>query len=635
MTSISIVTPSLNQGRYIREAIESVQSQGIPDLEQIVIDGESDDDTLQQLERVSDSVRWSSAPDQGLADAINKGIRLTSGDVIGWLHADDRYTSGALQAVQQCFDESPSIDVVYGHGATIDENGEWTSEIKVVDWHLRSRWRRRLLCQPAVFVRRSTLDRVGMLDNQLRYRPEVDLWLRLLHTGANFRRLDRCLASVRYHDGNRLAGSSHPFRRAEAQLDIIKTLGRYDRRIATRWLLIYGRLIAEGLGYSRKRKVFDRCVLSHARDALQQAMTGAFKRDLEEQSAESLEPYRRLRSAADSTQSRDREQRRAQAGILLKHCLQELESIVKRPRNLGRFMPMSQRAIFEEKLFRLHNYPPRALKVPTFYVSQATQEELPTFSIVTPNMNQGDYIAETIESVTNQNYPNLEYTVQDGNSTDHSVDVIRRYESELSSWRSEPDSGQTQAINRGFSRTSGDVMAYLNSDDLLLPGCLHYVADFFNKHPNVDVVYGHRVLVDEDSREIGRWVLPRHDNKVIMYADYIPQETMFWRKGAWEAVGERLDESFRFAMDWDLLLRFRQAGLRFHRVPRFLGAFRVTADQKTSSQLATLGEQEMKRLRTRELGRKPSYREINRAVRPYIRRHWFYDKLYTMGVFNY
>jgi len=151
------------------------------------------------------------------------------------------------------------------------------------------------------------------------------------------------------------------------------------------------------------------------------------------------------------------------------------------------------------------------------------------------------------------------------------------------------DSGQAQAINRGFALTCGEIMAYLNSDDSLLPGCLNYVGTYFADHPEVDVVYGHRVLIDEEDREIGRWVLPRHTDEVLAWADYIPQETLFWRRRLWEAAGSSVSEEFRFAMDWDLILRFRDAGAKIVRVPRFLGAFRVHTDQKTSAELDLAG----------------------------------------------
>jgi GT2 family glycosyltransferase len=178
-------------------------------------------------------------------------------------------------------------------------------------------------------------------------------------------------------------------------------------------------------------------------------------------------------------------------------------------------------------------------------------------------------------------------------------------------------------------------MAYLNSDDLLLPGTLAYVARFFLSHPKVDVVYGHRVLIDENDREIGRWVLPRHSSDILSWADYVPQETLFWRRRIWERVGAMLDDTFAFAMDWDLLIRLRDAGARFVRLPRFLGAFRVHEVQKTSSRMRDVGVREVARLRRRVHGRPVSAAEVRRRIRGYLVRHMVYQKLYRLGLLRY
>jgi hypothetical protein len=192
-----------------------------------------------------------------------------------------------------------------------------------------------------------------------------------------------------------------------------------------------------------------------------------------------------------------------------------------------------------------------------------------------------------------------------------------------------------QAVNRGFAHTTGEVMAYLNADDVLLPGTLHVVASYFVAHPEVDVVYGHRVLIDANHQEIGRWVLPPHDVRMLSLTDYVPQETLFWRRSIWERAGGRMDESFRFALDWDVLLRFRDAGARFVRLPRFLAAFRVHPGQKTAIELTGVGAEEIRTIREREAGRPIAPAEIRQLLAPYIGRHKLYHKLYRMGVLPY
>jgi len=269
----------------------------------------------------------------------------------------------------------------------------------------------------------------------------------------------------------------------------------------------------------------------------------------------------------------------------------------------------------------LNQYPPRELHIPASYDRKFAFAIAPRISIVTPSFNQAEFIERTLKSVLDQSYPNLEFYVQDGGSRDGTTDVLGRYGHRLTGWASRPDNGQSQAINAGFANTSGEIMAWLNSDDMLLPGALAYVAEYFCCHPDVDVIYGHRVLIDENDREIGRWIVPAHDGKVLSWEDFIPQETMFWRRRIWEKAGGQIDESFRFAMDWDLIIRFRDAGARFSRLPRFIGGFRIHPRQKTSAEISKIGFQEMDRIRQRLLGRVPLRTEIQSAVRPYLLRH--------------
>jgi glycosyltransferase involved in cell wall biosynthesis len=225
--------------------------------------------------------------------------------------------------------------------------------------------------------------------------------------------------------------------------------------------------------------------------------------------------------------------------------------------------------------------------------------------------------------------------VQDGDSSDESLPILQRYQDRLAHFESAPDSGFANAINLGFRHATGEVMAYLNSDDLLLPGTLNYVGNFFAQHPDVDVVYGQRVIVDEYDAEIGRWVLPPHDDDVLSWSDYIPQETLFWRRRIWETAGGGLDESLDFAIDWDLLLRFRKAGAQFVRLPRFLGAFRFHPHQKTSADMATVGQEEMRILRERYNGRPVNQQEAWSRSKPYLLRHVPLHLLYRAGLVRY
>jgi carbamoyltransferase len=289
-------------------------------------------------------------------------------------------------------------------------------------------------------------------------------------------------------------------------------------------------------------------------------------------------------------------------------------------------LPIRRLAGFSMKLMKprlgtLNQHEPRQLSLRLSAAPRVNPLAAPKISIVTPSFKQAGFIERTLRSVLDQQYPNLEYVVQDGGSEDGTREILERYAGRLAAWESRADAGQAEAINRGFAKTGGEIMAWLNSDDILLPGALAYVADFFTRHPEIDVVYGHRVLIDENDRQIGRWMMPTHNDQVLSWADYIPQETLFWRRRIWDKAGAKVDESFRFAMDWDLLVRFRAAGARFARLPRFLGGFRIHERQKTSAAISDTGSQEMDRIRQRLHGRVPSAIEVRKAVAPYLLKH--------------
>jgi glycosyltransferase involved in cell wall biosynthesis len=269
---------------------------------------------------------------------------------------------------------------------------------------------------------------------------------------------------------------------------------------------------------------------------------------------------------------------------------------------------------------------PRPLRVPRRYLRARAPDPAPRISVVTPSFNQGNYIERTIRSVLDQGYPNLEYVVQDGGSSDGTLEVLERYAPRLARVVSEPDEGQADAINRGFADSTGEIMAYLNSDDLLLPGSLAYVAAFFAQHPDVDAVYGHRVVIDPLDRDIGMWVLPPHRDWVVTIQDFVPQETLFWRRRSWERVGGRFDSALYYAMDWDLLIRFVGSGIRMVRLPRFLGAFRTHPEQKTLA-ATRVALSEAAALRERRHGYAMSPGEMEQRLRPFFLRHKLFHLL--------
>lgn len=301
----------------------------------------------------------------------------------------------------------------------------------------------------------------------------------------------------------------------------------------------------------------------------------------------------------------------------------------------GRSLRERIKAFYRPKIGCLYHYEPRPLKLAKRYQQKLSLAKTPVISIVTPVLNHETFIERTILSVLNQHYPALEYIIQDGGSKDKTMAIIKRYQHQLKHFVSRKDNGQSQALNFGFKHASGEIMAYLNSDDLLMPNTLKYIANYFNQHPNVDVVYGHRILIDEYDQEVGRWVLPPHHAQVLTWADYIPQETLFWRKSLWDKVGGCFDESYHFALDWELLLRFQKANAKFARLPRFLGAFRIHPHQKTSAEMKSTGISEMRRLRQSYHGREIGDDEIKKNITFYLIHHLLCHKLYKIGLLRY
>ena len=206
---------------------------------------------------------------------------------------------------------------------------------------------------------------------------------------------------------------------------------------------------------------------------------------------------------------------------------------------------------------------------------------LPKISIVTPSYNQGQFLEETIQSVLNQNYPRLEYFVIDGGSTDNSVDIIKKYKDQLTYCVSEPDRGQSDAINKGFRRATGEIVAWLCSDDTYFPGALKSIGSFFYKHPEVDVVYGDAAAIDEKSqifsatRSLSFSLLG-----LLSRSGSIPQPASFFRREILDTFGF-IDENINFCMDYDFYLRIAVAGLRFQRIPKTLATYRYHSASKT------------------------------------------------------
>jgi glycosyltransferase involved in cell wall biosynthesis len=204
----------------------------------------------------------------------------------------------------------------------------------------------------------------------------------------------------------------------------------------------------------------------------------------------------------------------------------------------------------------------------------------PRVSIVTPSYNQSAFLEETICSVLNQEYPDLEYIIIDGGSTDGSLEIIKRYSHRLAGWISEKDRGQTDAINKGFARATGQIFAWLNSDDTYQPGAIAEAVNYFESHPEAGMVYGDANLIDEEGNVIGRFPARQTDYRRLMQGYvHVPQQAAFFRGDLWRQVGP-LDPTFYFAMDYDLWVRLSRVS-RLDYYPSIWANFRMHGSAKS------------------------------------------------------
>jgi glycosyltransferase involved in cell wall biosynthesis len=215
--------------------------------------------------------------------------------------------------------------------------------------------------------------------------------------------------------------------------------------------------------------------------------------------------------------------------------------------------------------------------------------DLPLVSIVTPSFNQGRYLEAAIRSVLGQDYPRIEYLVIDGGSTDESLTVLQRYADRLAYWHSRPDRGQAHAVNLGLARATGELLGWLNSDDLLAPGAVWRAVQVFQSQPEIDVVYGRLARIRDDGRPVPTPTLPKDRVEFglahVVGECIVNQPGAFWRRRIMERVG-LLDERLVYSLDYEYWIRMALAGARFRRLDDVAAHFRLTVGSKTVGQTA-------------------------------------------------
>jgi glycosyltransferase involved in cell wall biosynthesis len=258
----------------------------------------------------------------------------------------------------------------------------------------------------------------------------------------------------------------------------------------------------------------------------------------------------------------------------------------------------------------------------------------PRISIITPSFNQGHFIEKTIQSVLNQNYSNLEYIIIDGNSTDNTVDVIKKYEDKLSYWVSENDRGQADAINKGLQKVTGDIIGYLNSDDIYLPGALNKVAEVYIRNSTAGIFHGTCEFIEHDGthKSYHTGIIKKY-NQIIDLWNYwwnkkqFVQPEVFWTKKVFEEVGF-FNADLHYVMDVDYWIRALKAGFTIETIKEPLAAFRFHGNQKSGHAIKS-GNELQKTLGKYifEDNQHVSYKDLVR-----IKGNWYFDNFFLQGI---
>lgn len=274
--------------------------------------------------------------------------------------------------------------------------------------------------------------------------------------------------------------------------------------------------------------------------------------------------------------------------------------------------------------------------------SSPPPQDWPKISLITPVRNSAKYLEQTILSVLAQNYPHLEYIIVDGGSTDGTLEIIRKYEHRLAGWLSEPDQGMYDALNKGFARSSGQVLGWLNASDLLHVNGLFVVGGVFAALPQVEWITGHPTKFNGDGVAIEVMPLPRWSQRRFLAGanQYIQQESTFWRRSLWEQAGGCVDAKLRAVGDFELWARFFRYA-KLYTVDALIGGYRLHEDGLGSGDMAAY-DRSCEPILEREIAALPNgkaavnlFRWISRRVRPIPKVRGLWHRVAVRGLYRW
>lgn len=487
LPSIAVVIPSLNQGRFLAQALESVFAQRYPRLQVVLMDGGSRDESRDIIDVYKDRLTfWQSGPDGGHAAAINAGLRHCTSTLVAWLNADDYYLDDAFWVVGRAYAAHPGYGLYLGNGLRHDERDGRRAPF--CRHHLalnRDALTSGLdyILQPATFFLRTAWEEVGGLDESLRFGLDWDLLMRISALRPAVL-VNEFLAASREHDATKTRTGG--MARAE----------EIRRLIEART----GQPLTPGAAYYLLEAVLDR---SHW--------------------GESPE--------------------------LRTHLYEGMKSL---------------RSVFRARWGNFDGFPETTDAQDRVHLTIARASDpvrhrvrghgMPSIGLVVPSFNQAPFLRQALDSALSQGYPGLELTVMDGGSSDGTAAILHEYADRLAHVRSGPDGGPAHALNEGLQRSRADVLGWLSSDDALATDALWHVADAFARDPDLDMVFGNAIYIDDQDQvylaehgwhrtglyygELQPW------DRVPCYWSYIhalPQPTVFFRRRLLESCG-MLDE---------------------------------------------------------------------------------------------